>query len=197
MHPISLPKTPWLSPGDEPSAECRRGAEPLALESGGRDTNECLFPNQSFLLGCLFLVSEVCGKSDHRFLSKTSHGGTPPPPSFWFGLAVTFFSRCLASFWHPWAKLHSRSSVVLKDSFFGALGLSEAPFGKPLGTNKIDFEGPWPNLGSILVAFWGLSGSRFWGPLVPQRRHGSISGTIMWAKWEPSGNQNASHQNQA
>ena len=85
---------------------------------------------------------------------------------------------CWLSFGASGAPGHaSGSSMCTK----GVLDPSWEHFGSELVAQRVDFEGPGLNWGSILHAFCGSSGSRarFWGLSVPQGWPGSILGSIL------------------
>ena len=65
--------------------------------------------------------------------------------------------------------------------------MSGAPFCKPWGAQRVDFERPGFDLGSILGGLGALAGS--WGFPVLQGRPGSIFAAILGAKWEAKGAQ--------
>ena len=60
----------------------------------------------------------------------------------------------------------------------GGLDPSWDDFGIEIVAQRVDFEGPGLNLGSIFVAFCPDSWAYFWGPHVTQGRLGSILGVL-------------------
>ena len=63
----------------------------------------------------------------------------------------------------------------------GWIGSIFGHFRNEMVVQRVDFDGPGMNLGSILASFWGSPGSqaRFWGPPLPQGWPGSVLGSIL------------------